>query len=222
MTESKLDLKVTLSDGIPLGIKNVPSLIGAVLLYVVTAWIPYLNVGTTVGMYRIVIGIKDGKVINPLSIFDRENFKDIGNLFLFLGLKNMGIGAAAVFMFFPAVVISIAWEFAVYLMIEKHTSPLESLTLSYKATNGEKRTVFLVELLYWAAIGVVSAIFGLIKNTLGSILVVLLMIFASTVFLSIKAMMYRHFSAKADRILAAEAAAIVAAGIPSGTSPEAE
>ena len=37
-------------EGIGLGIKNAVSMLGATVLWLLTIWIPYLNVGTTISM----------------------------------------------------------------------------------------------------------------------------------------------------------------------------
>ena len=47
---NKLPFKETLSEAIQIGFKNILSLIAATLLYIVTIWIPYINIGTTLAM----------------------------------------------------------------------------------------------------------------------------------------------------------------------------
>lgn len=51
----KANLKVipTIQEAIQIGLKNLPSLIGAAALYILTIWIPYINVGTTIAMQSI-------------------------------------------------------------------------------------------------------------------------------------------------------------------------
>ena len=46
--QQKITLSGVLSEGISIGIKNLASLLIASLLWLVTIWIPYLNVGTTI------------------------------------------------------------------------------------------------------------------------------------------------------------------------------
>ena len=55
MDQKKLQVIPTLTEACQLGIKNVLPLILAVVLYGITLWIPYLNVGTTIGMNRLII-----------------------------------------------------------------------------------------------------------------------------------------------------------------------
>ena len=47
MEVKKLDFGETLKDSVAIGVKNAPSVIAAVALWLITIWIPYLNVGTT-------------------------------------------------------------------------------------------------------------------------------------------------------------------------------
>ena len=51
MATQKLQIKQTIMDGVQYGLKNVASLLLMVVLYILTFWIPYLNVGTTIGVY---------------------------------------------------------------------------------------------------------------------------------------------------------------------------
>ena len=120
MATQKLEIKKTIMDAIQYGLKNVGPLILMVILYVVTIWIPYLNVGTTIGFYKSIIKIGKGEVINPLAIFDKENFKvNLGEFFLLIGLLSVGISAATIFMFIPGIVMGLAWGFAVYFFLDK-------------------------------------------------------------------------------------------------------
>ena len=54
MATEKLDIMQTIKDGVQYGLKNFFPLLLMVLLYVVTVWIPYLNVGTTIGFYKAI------------------------------------------------------------------------------------------------------------------------------------------------------------------------
>ena len=67
-TQKKITVTGVLSEGIGLGIKNAVSMLGATVLWLLTIWIPYLNVGTTIAMATIPIELSKGKVISPLFI----------------------------------------------------------------------------------------------------------------------------------------------------------
>lgn len=191
----KIDIKVTLTDGIKFGIKNFPSLIGMIALYVITVWIPYINVGTTIGLFHAIIDISKGKIINPLSIFDKKNFTQMGDFFLLTGLVNLGKGIAAIFMLVPAIIVGIAWKYATYILLEYKKTSTEAIHLSEKVTYGEKSTIFGIEILFWIVLGVVGGIFALIPKV-GVVISVIIYILGMAIYIAILAVMYRHFGAK--------------------------
>ena len=200
METKKLEVIPTLTEACQLGIKNVVPLIFAVILFLLTVWIPYLNVGTTIGMNRLIIDMSHGKTIDPLSIFKKENFENWGGFFLLLGFLSVGLTAAFAFMIVPGIIMGIAWGFAIYIFLEKKVSPLKALILSDKATYGEKWTIFLVGLLLGIAACIVCAIFGAIPKV-GPVLVFLAVIFLAAIAVALEATLYRHFSEKVDAIL---------------------
>lgn len=197
MDYPKINVMDTIKDGIQLALKNVLSLILLVILYALTVWIPYLNVGTTVGLYKAVIAMSRGEVVDPVSIFDKENFKFFGNMFLLLGFQTVGITAATAFMFVPGIILSLAWGFAMYLLIDKNVSPLKALTASYDITLGEKWRIFFITLLVGLLIGLVSGLFTLIPKV-GYILMILVVILGCAFAVAVEALMYRHFADKYD------------------------
>ena len=207
MATQKLQVIPTIKDGIIYGLKNIPSLLGMVILYVLTVWIPYLNVGTTIGVQKAVIKIGRGEVFNPLDIFKAENRKNLGDYFLLMGLMSIGIAGATAFMFIPGIVVSIAWGFAMYFFLDKGLSPTKCLKVSWKATEGEKWTIFWVIVLACLLFSIVGGIlFGLagIKyiGWLFAILGVAVYLVMFAALIAIEGVMYKHFSAKADEIFA--------------------
>ena len=195
--ENKLNIQQTLVYGVNLGIKNIVNLLLMALLYVITIWIPYLNVGTTIGFYKAVISLSKGEAIDPTSIFSKENFKSLGDFFLLLGLQTAGLGAAAMFFFVPAMVMSLAWQFAMYFFLDKGTSPLKSLGLSYDVTCGEKWRLFFTYLLLGVAICLVLLILGMIPKV-GPFLCFLGIIAVLPIAMGVEAVLYKYFSAKAE------------------------
>ena len=197
MDYPKINVMDTIKDGIQLALKNVLSLILLVILYVLTVWIPYLNVGTTVGLYKAVIAMSRGEVVDPVSIFDKENFKFFGNMFLLLGFQTVGITAASAFIFVPGIILSIAWGFAMYLLIDRGVSPLKALTASYDITLGEKWRIFAIGLLVGLIIGLVSGLFSLIPKV-GFVFSILIGIVGGALSVAVQALMFRHFEDKYD------------------------
>ena len=218
MATEKLDITQTIKDGVQYGLKNFFPLLLMVILYMVTFWIPYLNVGTTIGFYKAIIGIGRGETIDPTSIFDKENYANIGGFFLLEGLVMIGTLAAAAFMFFPAIVLSIAWSFAIYFFIDKKVSPLKSLQLSYDSTFGNKWRIFFLGLICAVLIGIVCGLLGAIPKA-GAILAVIACVLCMAIVVAIQGVMYNFFSKKADAILARKDRA-PEAGDPIDAEPE--
>ena len=200
MATEKLDIMQTIKDGVQYGLKNFFPLLLMVILYVVTVWIPYLNVGTTIGLYKAVIGIGRGETIDPTSIFSKDNFKNLSGFFLLLGLVYIGTVVAFMFMFIPGLVMGIAWGFAIYFFIDKKVSPLKSLQLSYDSTYGNKWRIFLVGLVCAILIGIICGILGAIPKV-GGVLAVIACILCVAILVAVEGVMYNFFSKKADEIL---------------------
>lgn len=201
MTTEKLDIMKTIRDGVQYGLKNFFPLLLMLILYILTFWIPYLNVGTTIGIYKAVIGIGRGETIDPVSIFSRDNFKNLGNFFLLMGFINIGTVAAAAFMLFPAIILSIAWSFALYFLIDKHVSPLKALQLSYDSTFGNKWRIFFVGILCGLFIAIICLVLGLIPKV-GPFLAVIVCFLCAAILVAVQGVMYDFFSQKADAIIA--------------------
>lgn len=195
--ESKLNFQKTLADGVSLGIKNIANLLLMAFLFLITFWIPYLNVGTTIGFYKNVIALSKGEDVVPMSIFSRDNYKNLGDFFLLFGLQTAGIGAAAAFLLFPAIVVSLAWQFAMYFFLDKGTSPLKSLSLSYDATLGDKWTLFFVYLACCIVTGLVVGLLAAIPKV-GGILAFLALIAFVAIIIGIEATLYKYFSSKIE------------------------
>lgn len=195
--ESKLNFQKTLTDGVSLGIKNIANLLLMAFLFLITFWIPYLNVGTTIGFYKNIIALSKGEDVVPMSIFSRDNYKNLGDFFLLFGLQTAGIGAAAAFLLFPAIVVSLAWQFAMYFFLDKGTSPLKSLSLSYDATLGEKWTLFFVYLACSILTGLIVGLLAAIPKV-GGILAFLALIAFVAIIIGVEATLYKYFSSKIE------------------------
>ena len=191
----KLNIVETIKAGVKCAVQNFVSLLVAVVLYVLTVWIPYLNVGTTVGLVKFIIAMSRGEVVDPLILFNKENFDNFGNLFLFLGLELIGLTAASFFMLVPAIVLGIAWNFALYFLVDRNMRPVEALDFSFKATNGEKWRIFATELILAIAIGLVCGLLGAIPKV-GPFLSLVASIFCAVVCIAVESVMFKHFSDK--------------------------
>lgn len=159
METKKLDFATTLKDAIAIGVKNAPSIIAAVALWLVTIWIPYLNVGTTIAITLLPTLLAKGEIINPLSIFDSKYRRYMGEFFITMGLMVFPILIGFIFMFVPAIVLTFAWSLSYYFLIEKGKNPMQAIKASNDATYGSKWIMFFVSLLFGVMVAVVMAIF---------------------------------------------------------------
>ncbi|MDR0657465.1 MAG: hypothetical protein LBG18_00770 [Mediterranea sp.] len=143
----KITVGGVIKEGINIGIKNSLSLLGSTLLWLITFWIPYLNVGTTIAINTIPIELSKGKVISPTFIFDAKYRRYMGEYFNLIGLMLMSLIPAFFFMIIPGYVIIIGWSLAIYILLDKGVSPSEALIQSNNATYGYKWTIFFVNLI---------------------------------------------------------------------------
>ena len=192
----------TIKDGLAIALVNYLSLILTVVLYFVTIWIPYLNVGTTIAVSSLPAEMAKGNVINPLFIFDEKYRRNMGEFFILYALMGGAIFAGFLFMLIPGIVISIAWSFAVVLFVDKDMSAMDALHESNRLTYGHKwrifGTEFLLVLCLELVIVIIQFLFGIGEvswlETIGTILIFILTIFAVPAILGVEASIYKQFT----------------------------
>ena len=139
MRAENLAIIDTIQEGIAIGTRNIGPILVNVVLWVLTIWIPYLNVGTTIGLTAgIVSKAGRGEVIPLTEIFDPKYRKYMGEFFLALGLIGVGVGIGTIFFIIPGIVIALAWSLAILLVVDKGKNPTEAITLSNNCTYGYK------------------------------------------------------------------------------------
>lgn len=191
--EPKITVAGVIQDGFTLGLKNIASLIGAVLLWIITIWIPYINVGTTIAIYSIPIELSKGHVISPLFIFDAKYRQYMGEFFTLIGLMMLSLIPAALFMLIPAYIIGIGWSLAIYILLDKGASPSDALIQSNKATYGYKWTIFFVNFVLTVAFLILAYIFSLLGK-FGSFLIFILFLLYYPVILGCTAVIYKRLT----------------------------
>lgn len=148
-----------LTEGIPLGIANFVTIFGATILWLLTFWIPYLNVGTTIALNTMPIALADNEAPEgPTYIFKDKYRKYMGEYFVLMGLMYMAIWMASIFLIIPGIVISLAWSQALYLLFDKHLTPMDAMKESNEKTYGHKWTIFLTGLVFAIAFGIFAMI----------------------------------------------------------------
>lgn len=83
---NKVSFRLTFAEALEIGVKNAPSIIGCVVLWLLTIWVPYINVGTTIAINMLPIELAKGGVISPLGIFDAKYRKYMGDFLITTGL----------------------------------------------------------------------------------------------------------------------------------------
>lgn len=66
--EEKLQFVPSLKDAFAIGVKNLVPIVLSVLLWLVTVWIPYVNVGTTIALATLPVKLSKGEMISPMFI----------------------------------------------------------------------------------------------------------------------------------------------------------
>lgn len=162
METKKLDFAQTLRDAIYIGVKNAPSIIAALVLFLITIWIPYLNIGTFIAITLLPTQLAKGEVINPIGIFDSKYRRYMGEFFITTGLMVFPILIACLFLYIPGIVLSLSWSLAYYFLIEKGKNPMQAIKASNDATYGSKWIMFFIMLVVGVLFGVAFCIFGAI------------------------------------------------------------
>ena len=173
-----------ITNGFQIGLKYFLPLLVNYVLWIITIWIPYLNVGTTIGIVAIAAKISKGQPISMTEIFNPAYRKEMGNFFLACAFVGMGVGIGFIFLFIPGFVIAIAWSLAILLVVDKGMEPMAAIKKSNEVTYGKKWTIFFGQfflgLILAVAAGIagwiLSLLFGFLPGVINSILMTIVSI----------------------------------------------
>lgn len=73
-------------------------LLGCILLYFLTIWIPYLNIGTMIAMTLLPVQMSKGESINPSHIFNPRYRKYMSEYFILVGIMYAALIASLLFL----------------------------------------------------------------------------------------------------------------------------
>lgn len=159
--EKKLNVGDIIKNGFSIGMKNALAIIVNCILYGLTMWIPYLNVGTTIGLsVGVIAKAGKGETIPMTEIFDAKYRKFMGEFFLTSGFVAMGVVMASVLLVIPGIVLGIAWSQAVLLAVDKGVNATEAISMSNKVTYGNKGSMFLAFFVVVIGVSILSLIFS--------------------------------------------------------------
>tara|TARA_Y100000996_G_C22476295_1_gene624277 strand:- start:319 stop:1008 length:690 start_codon:yes stop_codon:yes gene_type:complete len=161
-----------LSNSFSIGLNNALNILIALILWIVTLWIPYINVGTSIGLfYGIPIKLARGEKFDPTLIFNKEYRSVMGNMLLTGALGLFGILLGYLFLFIPGIILAYAWAFAGFLVLDKKMNPLEALHESNDLTYGKKWYIFgattIITIVYYLVSFIWDLVIVFFFNTLG-------------------------------------------------------
>jgi hypothetical protein len=199
----KLAVGATIIEGVNIGTRNIGPILVNVLLWIATIWIPYINVGTTIGL-TAGIGSKAsrGETIPMTEILDPKYRKYMGEFFLAWGLITVGVGIGVIFGIVPGIVIALAWSLAILLVVDKGKNPTEAMTLSNNCTYGYKARMFGIYAVVFLLFSTVQSIlFGVSAKAdndvdvfITSFIEILIIVFAVFVFIGLQASIYKQLT----------------------------
>lgn len=197
MEKKNLDFARTFSEATTIGLKNAPSIVAAVLLFLLTCWIPYINIGTLIALQLLPTKLAKGEVINPLGIFDARYRRYMGEYLITMGLTFVPIFLGFWFGIIPGIVLTFTWSLSYYFLFEKGKNPIEALRASNDATYGSKWTIFFVKLVFAVAaifisVVLVSMCIAIHSGFLTVVAVLLLSIFIPSVGMAIDASIWNQ------------------------------
>ena len=159
-----MTIKNILKEGVSIGLKNFFPLIGVTILYLLTCWIPYINVGTTIALVSLPAAMSRNEKIKPMGIFDSKYRKNMGNFFILSFMYLLGFVVGIVFGIIPGVILTYSWYIAFLLLIDKEMDPMTSLTESNRLTYGHKSNIFFSILIIGVALNIISTLISYIAS----------------------------------------------------------
>lgn len=157
----KVDFSQTFGDAFRIGGKNILSVIGAVFLWLLTCWIPYINVGTTIALALLPLKMSEGEVISPLYIFESKYRKWMGEYLLTVVMMVITFSLAALTVI-PAIVLMYSWSQTLFYLVGCRMNPTQAIHASNEATYGSKWIMFFVRLVFSLIYGVVMGLIALL------------------------------------------------------------
>lgn len=202
--EEKLQFVPSLKDAFAIGVKNLVPIVLSVLLWLVTVWIPYVNVGTTIALATLPVKLSKGEMISPMFIFDSEYRHCMGEYFILQAVIFSAVYISLLFMIVPAIVLSLSWMLAVYLLVGKGMNWALCLSESNRLMMGYKFKAFCLKFAVSLALLVVSyvlfSMFDAIAGSLSVLVVLLSVLVGVCVMLSVDAVIYRELVLSEDKV----------------------
>jgi|TARA_B100001540_G_scaffold284019_1_gene275990 hypothetical protein len=136
-----------INNSFSIGLANIGPIVLVLLVYYLTIWIPYINLGTSIATIAMAISIARNESFTVEALFSHKYRKLIGPMFLLWGISLVAILLGFLFLIIPGLILAMAWSLAPYLIIDKNLDVMDALKVSYKITYGKKGILFLSAIL---------------------------------------------------------------------------
>ncbi len=199
---SDLTVGGIINNAFKIALENLGAIIGASFLWIITIWIPYINIGTTIGLYGIIVMLSKGEKPNATEIFNSKYRKFMGEFFLLLAFSFLGILFGMYLFIIPGIVLTLAWSQAFYLLIDKEINPMDTLKISNQITYGKKWTIFggmfLLLLILYIPLLVIFWILAKVSGLLAILILILGYIFIACIIFGADAYIYKELSKRLE------------------------
>lgn len=189
-----ITLKEALVEPFVMTCKNIGWLLLTVLLYAVTSWIPYINIGTTIAMMNLPSALARGQKFSPLYLFEAKYRKYMGEYLTMFGNYILVALASIPFMGIPFLITIYGWSFAPLLLIDKEVNTSEAFTLSTKMTYGYKLKMWLSAFIIEFAL-IVAVLITMFTGFIPVLLVLFFMMLSP----AMTAVFYKHLVIERDK-----------------------
>ena len=155
-------------------------------------------------MATLPVKLSKGEMISPMFIFDSEYRHCMGEYFILQAVIFSAVYISILFMIVPAIVLSLSWMLAVYLLVGKKMNWALCLSESNRLMMGYKFKAFCLKFAVNIALLVVSyvlfSMFDAIAGSLGVLVVLVCVLVGVCVMLSVDAVIYRELVLSEDKV----------------------
>ena len=157
-----MSFNLTFSEAFSTGLRNSLSLFATLLLFILTCWVPYINIGTFIAIKALPAYWASNSSFSPFSIYDSKYRKLIGDYVILAAIRGGALAVCLSFLVIPAIVMSLAWGLSDLFCIYKGKSFLDSLRASNQATYGHKWKIVGIYFVFILAYMIVASLLQLL------------------------------------------------------------
>ena len=196
---AKIKIDGIVKEGTQIGIKNLLPVCVNYLLFILTCWIPYLNIGTFIGIITLPAKMSKDETLSFTEIFNPVYRKYMGEGFLAMGLMFSGLTLGFMLLVIPGIVIAIAWSLTLLLVFDKKMDPISAIKKSNDLTYGNKLMILVGKAIYFILMGIVIKILQIVIPSqtpviISLILILVFMIVCFSLLAGVDAYIYRELA----------------------------